>query len=174
MPASRAELSTGSCADGEPDDEAVTLHSARVLWKGITMTSMTAARRRLTAAGDLPNVLRAAYDAFEYLLMIFQVSDDPADCMFAPFVISAALAADGRDAMGFVPSLAPGGMGERNAAMADGEQASASELAALCRDLVTSVEPVGETGSNPDGRAACRDAVKCARGIHLLLTGGEP
>jgi hypothetical protein len=70
------------------------------------VTSMAAARRRLTAAGDLPTVLSAAHDAFESLLMAFEASDDPADSTFVPFVMSAALAANGRDAMGFAPSLA--------------------------------------------------------------------
>ncbi len=140
----------------------------------ITMARLKAARRRLTAAGDLLDVLSAAYDAFECLLIAFQASDDPADSTFVPFVMSAALAADGRDAMGFAPSLPPGGMGERLAAMADGRQASARELAALCRELVTSLESVAKTASNPDDGEACRDAIRCARRIHVLLTGGEP
>jgi hypothetical protein len=138
------------------------------------MTSTNAATRRLMAARDLRAALSAAYDAFECLLMVFQASDDPADGTFVPFVMAAALTADGLDAMGFAPSLPSGGMGERITPIADGEQASASELAALCRGLVTSLERVAKTASNPDDGEACRDAIRCARRIHVLLTGGEP
>lgn len=138
------------------------------------MTSPTAARRQLTAASGLSAVLNAAHAAFEFLLVAFRAGDDPDSSTFAVFVMSAALAADGRDAIAFAPSLPPVAMDGGSAAVADGERASAIELADLCRDLVTSLERVHETASNPDDGASCRNAVTCARGIHVLLTGGDP
>jgi len=138
------------------------------------MTSPTAARRQLTAASGLPAVLNAAYSAFECLLTVFRAGNDPAGDMFAAFVMSAALAADGRDAIAFAPSLPPAALVGEIAPAADGEEARAHELADLCRDLVTNLQGAVATASNPGDGAACREGVRCARGIHGLLAGGEP
>jgi len=138
------------------------------------MTSLTAARRQLTAASAPPAVLNAAYHAFECLLTVFRAEDDPAGDMFTTFVMAAALAADGRDALAFAPSLPPAALEMGIPPAADGEEASAHELADLCRDLITNLQRVAATASDPDDGAACRDGVRCARGIHVLLTGGEP
>jgi len=172
-PGALDELSTGSLAVSRSHAE-IDLAVPKAIEEAITMTSLTAARRELTAASGLAATLNAAYDAFEFLLMIFRDGADPAADVFAAFVMSAALAADGRDAIAFAPSLPPAALHGEIAPAADRQEASANELADLCRDLVTSLERVAETALNPDDRAGCRASVRYARGIHVLLTGGEP
>jgi hypothetical protein len=172
-PGSLDELSTGSLAASQSHADAVTLPIPKANEEPITMTSLTTTTRQLTAASGLPADLNAAYDTFEWLLMAFRAWDDPACSTFAAFVMSAALAADGRDAIAFAPSLPPAAL-DAEIAAADGGKQSASELAGLCRDLVTNLQRLAETAPNPADGAACRDAARCAVGIHRLLTGGEP
>ena len=168
---SLGELSKGTSASSQSHAEAAG-HPCGA--ESSTMTSPSSARRQLIAASGLLAGLKAAYDAFECLLTAFEDDDDPACSTFAAFVMSAALAADGRDAIAFAPSLPPAALDIEIAPAADEEEASANELADLCRDLVTNLQSVAETASNPDDEALCRDAVRCAREIHRLLTGGEP
>jgi len=167
---SLGELSKGTSASSQSHAEAAG-HPCGA--ESSTMTSPSSARRQLIAASGLLAGLKAAYDAFECLLTAFEDDDDPACSTFAAFVMSAALAADGRDAVAFAPSLPPAALDGRLPAMADGERASANELADLCCDVITLLERAAETASNPGDCVACRNAIRCALGIHVLLTG-EP
>jgi len=62
----------------------------------------------LREAGELPDVLAAAYAAFDGMLLAIRGREDPATGMFAALVMSAASAADGRDAVARAPSLVAG------------------------------------------------------------------
>src|ERR1035441_7044629 len=72
---------------------------------GADMTFLISARDRLERAAGLAAVLDAAYDAFESMRLAFRVHEDPASGLFGAFVMAAASAADGRDAVAFAPSL---------------------------------------------------------------------
>jgi len=72
------------------------------------MSRIISARDRLEQASDLSAVLHAAYEAFEAMRLAFRAHEDPATGLFAPFVMAAAAAADGRDAVAFAPSLPSG------------------------------------------------------------------
>src|SRR5487761_1165837 len=69
------------------------------------MTRTDTVRERLQQASDLAAVLDASYEAFEWMLSIIQPLQDPASGWFTAFVMAAASAADGRDALLFAPSL---------------------------------------------------------------------
>ena len=143
------------------------------------MNQIISAQNRLREASGLPAVLDAAYDAFEIIRSVLREHDDPADAMFVPFVMSATSAANGRDAIGFAPSLPP----QRSAgAAASGNDpqpgASAGELAAAVDGLsqLITARLTQAARSAPDlrDRAACADACQDARDIHALLTGTGP
>ena len=77
------------------------------------MDGIAALRIRVVRATNLPGILDAAYDAFEGMLLVIHSQEDRAGGGFAAFVMSAASAANGRDAVAAAPSLrpaAPGGV----------------------------------------------------------------
>src|ERR1700733_1362570 len=80
------------------------------------MTRISAAEHRLQQASGLASVLDAAYEAFEGMMSVIHPVQDPASGLFSAFVMAAASAADGRNALALAPSLpghpllaAPGG-----------------------------------------------------------------
>jgi hypothetical protein len=66
---------------------------------------MDATRQHLQEADGLAAVLDAAYGAFEGMLSVIYPVQDPASGLFAAFVMAAAAAADGRNALALAPSL---------------------------------------------------------------------
>jgi hypothetical protein len=65
------------------------------------MTLIPRTQQRLRHAAGLPAILAAGYDAFEDMLLAVRAHEDPAGGLFAAFMMAAAAAADGRDALGF-------------------------------------------------------------------------
>ena len=142
------------------------------------MTSIPTTQQRLQHAAGLAAILDAAYDAFEDMLQAIRVHEDPASGLFAAFVMAAASAADGRDAILFAPSLPPGQDERRPTAgheePAGGNSASTADAAAgLSRVLAARLTEAWETASDPGDRAACADAVCCAQSIAGLLGGSQ-
>jgi hypothetical protein len=143
------------------------------------VTSIPRTLQRLQRAAGLAAILDAAYDAFEDVLQATRACEDPASGLFAAFVMAAASAADGRDAILFAPSLFPG---QGNSTPAAGDQGSAGEdsasvagaAAGLSRVLAARLTEACETASDPGDRAACADAICCAQSIHDLLGGSGP
>ena len=140
------------------------------------MTFLISARDRLEQAAGPAAVLDAAYDAFESMRLAFRVHEDPASGLFAAFVMAAASAADGRDAVGFAPSLpswrrhgaagnGKGAPGEERAERLAADAASLSQLLAAC------LTGAAGSASDPGDRGACEQAAKCAREICNLLGG---
>jgi hypothetical protein len=142
------------------------------------MTSIPTTLQRLQHAAGLAAILDAAYNAFEDMLLAIRIYEDPASGLFAAFLMAAASAADGRDAILFAPSL-PLGQGSTPAA---GDQGSAGQSAAsiagaaagLSRVLAARLTEAWETAADPGDRAACADAVCCAQSIAGLLGGSGP
>jgi hypothetical protein len=69
------------------------------------MTRIDAAQHRVQQAGDLAAILDAAYEAFEAMLSVLELVQDPASDLFTSLVMAAASAANGRDAVELAPSL---------------------------------------------------------------------
>jgi hypothetical protein len=143
------------------------------------MTFLISARDRLEQAAGLAAVLDAAYDAFESMRLAFRVHEDPASGLFAAFVMAAASAADGRDAVAFAPSLPPrrrhgagetgqGPLGEYSA------EHVADDAAGLSRLLVSCLARAAGSVSDPGDREACEQAARSASEICDLLGGAGP
>lgn len=143
------------------------------------MSSILRTTQRLQHSAGLADVLDVAYDAFEDMLLAIRGREDPASGLFAAFMMAAASAADGRDAVAFAPSL-PACRGTDAAAAEDeaqpGESAESitDAVAGLSRLLVTRLAQARESASDPDDRAACADAACCAENIYGLLHRSGP
>ena len=140
------------------------------------MDRIAEARARLEQAGDLPGILDAAYEAFEAMLPVIHGQEDRAGGGFAAFVMSAASAANGRDAVTSAPSLppAPAGRGW----LADGdlpagvsEQDAAAALAGLSQLLARRLEDAAARAAGAADRAACALAARHAAAIWSMLAG---
>ena len=143
------------------------------------MSRIISARDRLEQASDLSAVFDAAYDAFEAMRLAFRAHEDPATGLFAPFVMAAAAAADGRDAVAFAPSLPPRrACGAPVAGEGTGREQSAEGIAgaaaALSQLLAGSLVRAAGSASDPGDRAACEQATACAHRIWDLLGGTGP
>jgi hypothetical protein len=143
------------------------------------MSSVSGPRKRLQHATALTAVLEAAYDAFEQMLVAIRAHENPARGMFAAFVMSAASAADGRDAIAFAPSFPPSpgmqppGDGDGNSAEED-DEAIADSVAGLSDLLAVRLAQAGASAPDSGDRAACADAVRCAEHIYGLLHRSGP
>ncbi|MGO8979767.1 MAG: hypothetical protein ACLQER_10805 [Streptosporangiaceae bacterium] len=142
------------------------------------MTQTPRAPHRLPEDSSLELLLAAAHDAFEFLLTVTRDHQDPADGMFATFVMAAASAADGRDALAAAPSLSWPPPGQQ-ARAADGLRPGAAGevaacLAALSQQLATRLTRAATTAQAAGDRAACAEAAQCATRIRELLTGTVP
>jgi hypothetical protein len=140
------------------------------------MTGMTGVRDRLEQADDLPALLEAAHQVFAVALTALRAREDPASVWFGGFVMAAASAADGRDALIFAPSMpahrahASAGTGaDSSARTAD---AVAGDIASLCGLAAVRLAQAGSQAADPGDQAACVRAARCARRICELLAGG--
>lgn len=126
------------------------------------MSSDTAAAR-IERALDAPALLAAAFDGFEYILLSLRAAEGQASVLLPAFVMSAAAAANGRDAIARASSHSVSRQLAPAAAADPGE--IADELAALGLLLATRLTEARITAD----QAACEDAAAQARRIHELL-----
>ena len=143
------------------------------------MNQIIRARNDLREASGLPAILDAAYNAFEDMVPVLRAYDDPADGGFAAFVMSAASAADGRDTIGWAPSLPPRRLGgppgpDDEPRPGQTSEEAAGMLADVTRLLAARLAQAARSAPAGRDRAACADAWRHARDIHALLTGTEP
>ncbi len=125
------------------------------------------AQQRLQHAAGLPAIFDAAYGAFEDMLSAIRAHQDPASGLFAAFTMAAASAADGRDAVGFAPSLPPphgkdGPAGDESERAGQSAESAADAVAGLSRLLMTRLAEARKLSPDPGDRAACADAIRCA------------
>jgi len=123
----------------------------------------------LAAAADLPSLLAAAYEAFEYVLAELRAGEDAAGSLLPAFVMAAAAAADGRDAIITAPSL-PRASGPPLPPPAGGPPHDIADHAAAIGLLLEArlAAAAGTADQHPAGRAA-----GCARRIHQLLAPAD-
>jgi hypothetical protein len=141
------------------------------------MTHLARAQRRLRDSSDLGAVLDAAYEAFEAMLIAIRAHEDPGSVFFSRFMMAAGLAADGRDAIAFAPSILPPAnrdlLGEEVP-----ERATPERIARLVSDLSqlarTQLNQSADQATDPADQDACDRAARCAAGIYDLLAGGGP
>jgi len=142
------------------------------------MTSIDGVHERLARACGLPELLDAAYDAFEDMLTVIRQHDEPDGEWFIPMVAAAASAANGRDAVGWAPSLPSPRLhpeqAEENAPHPVTAQAAADWAGGLCEILAGRLAAAAAgSAAEPGDRAACRDAARYARDVHALMGGGR-
>jgi hypothetical protein len=141
------------------------------------VTPMAAAGERLRQASGLAPVLGAAHEAFEAMLAAIRSHEDPTTGLFSAFIMAAALAADGRDAIAFAPSMPPVGsrdlLDDEADARVPPESVArlVSDLSQLVRAQLT--RSAGQA-TDPADQDACDQAARCAAGIHDLLARGGP
>ena len=128
------------------------------------MNDIAAVRARLEQASDLPGILDAAYDAFEGMLPVIHGQEDRAGGGFAAFVMSAAAAADGRDAVASAPAIGDPATGVT-------EEEAAAVLAGLSQLLASRLADAATWAADAADRAACAVAARHAGAIWSLLAG---
>jgi len=137
------------------------------------MDRVAAASVRLERADDLPAILEAAFDAFDDMLPVIEAQQDPAGGAFTTFVMSAAFAANGRDAVLFAPSLPPsasrGPIADRPGC--GGALEAAIALAGLGRLLDLRLTDASAQAVSPGDRRACIEGARQARRLVSLLAG---
>ena len=137
---------------------------------------MDTARQCLQEADGLAAVLDAAYAAFEGILSVIHPVQDPASSLFAAFVLAAASAADGRNALALAPSLAghpPVAMpAEQQPWSGEPPERVAGVVAGLSRLVAERLTQAADSASDADDEAACRNAARNARDICGLLSTG--
>jgi hypothetical protein len=137
------------------------------------MTLIAAAAERLGQASTLPELLGAAFDAFEDMLSVVDEQQNPASRLFVAFVMSGVAAADGRDALVRAPSLPlhrreeAGPVGRTGSGETDVPIASAlCELSGQLSSRLTDASAAAESHAD---REACQEATRHAEEIRLLL-----
>jgi hypothetical protein len=140
------------------------------------VAEITAARDQLKQAGDLPALLGAAHDAFVASLTALRAREDPASVWFGRFVMAAASAADGRDALIFAPSM-PAQRAHVTQRSGDDLSAGtahtvAGDIASLCGLAAVRLARAADQAADPGDQAACVLAAQCARRICELLARG--
>ncbi|MGH3217304.1 MAG: hypothetical protein ACRDPY_01005 [Streptosporangiaceae bacterium] len=139
------------------------------------MNRLARAYERLQQAGGLPAVVVAVHEGFVAALTALRAHEDPDSAWFGEFVMAAALAADGRDALVFAPSMpacrSPGtGITDENAAAGAAENI-ARDIAALCGLAAVRLARAAGPAADPGDQAACVRAARCAQRICELLAG---
>src|SRR6266487_532116 len=148
------------------------------------MHRIACARARLNSARTMPDMLSAACNAFELMLATIREHEERADGLFAAFVMAAASAADGRDALLTAPSLpwplptvsAPSAASDSDTSgqatappTAIGVDEVADALAEVSQFLDAAPTTVGRHTADPADNAACADAARCAQAMWSLL-----
>jgi hypothetical protein len=141
--------------------------------KGTDMNRITAAHARISQARDLPDLLSAAFDAFEDMLVVIRHHEERDDRSFAAFVIAACAAADGRDCLAPAPSLLA--LGPVPNSGTDGLLAEltvaqvARTVAGLGALLAARLTSAAAAASHPADQAACTSAARQATQIWTLF-----
>jgi hypothetical protein len=130
---------------------------------------------RLQCDTSIPALLDTAYAAYEVLLSAIEEHQDPASGMFVPYVYAATLAANGRDAILFAPSLPVRPLDPGDAVVnGRGSASTIEDLVALSKVLCHVLARAAGVVPGQDDQTACQDASRYAAAIHRLLTGAKP
>ena len=132
------------------------------------MTSAKGVQQRLEQAASLPQILDAAYDAFEQILSEIDRYNRGTGPFFAALVMAAPAAADGRDALAAAPSLPPPSWhAPESADVADGF--IAADLAVLSERVAARLDEAGGAAHAEADVLACRNAARWAREVYGVL-----
>ena len=122
---------------------------------------------RLAEAADVPVLLAVAYDVFEHMLRALRGAEDQAGVLLPAFVLAAAAAGDGRDAVARAPWLPSLPEPAGSPMPAGGAEQVADETAALSRALW---ERLAAADAPAVYHEACAGGAEAAWRIVSLLT----
>jgi len=157
------------------------------------MNSLTKAQVRLDTARSLPEVLNASCQAFDQMLATIREHEARAEGLFAAFVLAAASAADGRDALlaasslPWPPPAAPPPAAPRSA-LAVGDMAAPASDPVMLADIDDLADTLGDLSKltaavlasaashalDPSDQAACTQAAQSADVMWSLLARPGP
>ena len=123
---------------------------------------LTAAASGLPGAGGLTRAFGAAASVFEAIRLAAEGCADTDPELFAAWLMTAAEAADGRDALQHAASAPPDGL-------ASAPRLAAGRLDDLVRALAGLLAAADSQVVDPLDAAACELAAACAGRIHALL-----
>ena len=106
---------------------------------------------RLAEAADVPVLLAVAYDVFEHMLRALRGAEDQAGDLLPAFVLAAAAAGDGRDAVARAPWLPSLPEPPEPPMPSGGAEQVADEVAALSRELRERLAAADAPPRIPDG-----------------------
>lgn len=134
-----------------------------------------ATRQSLESPVGAAEVICIAYRAFARMLPGLRAMTDPSSEPFGAAVMAAALAANGRDALAFAPSLVIGNDQGDGLSVQDPGQGlgSARDIATLCQLLASRLDQAAEAATQDRDQAACQQAAQCAYEMAALLSGGS-
>jgi hypothetical protein len=153
------------------------------------MNRLTRAQVRLDTACSLPELLSASCQAFDQMLATIREHEARAEGLFAAFVLAAASAADGRDALLTAPSLPwPPPAAPTRSALAVGDMASPASDPAMLADIDDLADTLGDLSKltaavlasaashalDPSDQAACTQAAQSADAMWSLLARPGP
>lgn len=128
-------------------------------------------RERLGAAEGVGDTLAAGWDTFELVQAVANECSDLSPDLFPAFMFAAASAAEGRDAVGFAPSM-PASPGQP-ASLTRPVSADAHQIADQLADLVTALglrlHAITRQAGDPADLRACEHAAREADRIRDLL-----
>jgi hypothetical protein len=135
---------------------------------------MDATQQLLQEADSLAAVLDAAYGAFEGMLSVIYPVQDPASGLFTAFVMAAASAANGRNALALAPSL-PGRPllatpAEQQLWSGEPPEYVAEVVATLSTLIAERLTQAAASAPDTGDQAACRNAAQSAREICGMLS----
>jgi hypothetical protein len=126
---------------------------------------------------DLPQMLGAAFTAFETIRQSARASEDRDRALFPAFISAATAAANGRDALLQATAVSadaglPPGVNQPTPAASPNEAADA--IAASAAVLADWLDKAAGQATTPHDQDACQDAAAAARHIHELMAACEP
>jgi hypothetical protein len=134
-------------------------------------------QERVESACRLCDVLDAAHDAFEFMLLLIRGYQDSGDHFYGALVMAAAAAADGRDAISVAPSL-PRHSGDEprvdGPATNIGALDAAATVEALSQLVARKLRLAAKTADATADWAACEDGARYADEVSALASGNGP
>ena len=129
------------------------------------ISDLSAETLRVSHAGSLPALLAAAYRAFDRTLQEIRRVEDHAGLLLPAFVLAAAAAADGRDAVAAARSFPGPPSGPTSGLTSLTAIDLADQLAELSLVLATRLHDAATVGGQP----SCSEAAAHAGRMHELL-----
>jgi hypothetical protein len=136
------------------------------------MDELGAVTARVADSATISGLLEASFDAFEVIRQVARACEDRVPELFAAFMVAAATAVEGRNALNDAPSFPPARSDPALSpivTMAADVEHVADELAELAALLAQRLPEAAVQAGLAADREACAGAIRAATDIHYLL-----